>query len=1099
MHGRLQGNKKPETTRFTLLLLEDGEFFLDDHRACRYLEPKALTPKTVSGRIKVCTRGFFFVPQDLQLPILRFPFRLMTFEPVAECFVPSEFQRVAEDEAPKVYVTFKTQQVIEMRQGGIDHPYRYRKTTEDRDDVCVNACSTATLKQRVPAKYIFTLKHVTLAAFLATSHILFEVATIPHGKLTKTQEAKLLAPLLAPRVTETFDPCLLIDFRERLVMDRGCVVNRIEPLLKFPGCLMLTTRRLYFQPASINNVFDHVLHWEYTSIHAIYKRRHLLQQIGLEIYLTNGDGFFFSFRSQTDRDEFYALMVAQPALQHCRRQDLHVMMQKWQRRELSNFEYLCFLNNASGRTLNDLTQYPVFPWILCDYTSPELKLDDPKVYRDLTKPMGALNEERLEYFKARYESMLRGEEAEGIPPPFLYGTHYSTPGYVLYFLVRKVPQYMLCLQSGKFDAPDRLFRSVKTTWEGCLSNHTDVKELIPEFFDCTLPADEWLNNTKHLDLGTTQTSDRVDDVVLPPWAHGNAIEFVQKHRAALESEYVSETLHHWIDLIFGYKQQGAQAVKANNCKLDSQRFCLAIFYYLSYEGSVDLEAIDDPLEKASLEAQIQEFGQTPKLLFSTPHPFRNEGRAKVQVATPDLLVSPRVQTPQINTKSRLVHGKSAQKLQHGRKVTQGAFKEYVESEEETEEDFTLKKYPSPRRCSVPCFPMFWKYLPTTMEQLNTYLWGTLQSTKPLKKWRWRSKLKTKDSPSTSLSWKQLAARQQHRGEVTSTVFSKDASFVVTTGRDGSLKISSTRTVATCYETVGACALSCGDVSPDETVVIVGAWDNSLSMHSVSTGRKLDKVRRAHADGISAIRVLHDHFITSSWDATLKLWRYTSRNIVAVPIQTLLECQESVLCLDVTRDGRLGIAGTRDGCTYLFPLATATLHPRVIARSEHRGGISSLSFANDNKSYIGVTLQNELFHLNLKGEAIWRMEICTAGQVRCFESDGKYAVGGTTAGKLVFWKLQAQAGTEVMYELPQAHDASISTLAVSASGSMLVSGAVDGSVYVWSLQNGLIRSTSAMSSSRGTHKRADHGQFRDDSISLPTLTMQLAEADGCLEF
>lgn len=101
-----------------------------------------------------------------------------------------------------------------------------------------------------------------------------------------------------------------------------------------------------------------------------------------------------------------------------------------------------------------------------------------------------------------------------MPPPFLYGTHYSTPGYVLYFLVRKVPEYMLCLQSGKFDTPDRLFRSIKVTWDGCVTNHTDVKELIPEFFDCKLPADEWLQNGKHLDLGTTQKFDRVDDVEL---------------------------------------------------------------------------------------------------------------------------------------------------------------------------------------------------------------------------------------------------------------------------------------------------------------------------------------------------------------------------------------------------------------------------------------------------------------------------------------------------------------------------------------------------------------------------------------------------------
>lgn len=49
---------------------------------------------------------------------------------------------------------------------------------------------------------------------------------------------------------------------------------------------------------------------------------------------------------------------------------------------------------------------------------------------------------------------------------------------------------------------------------------------------------------------------QVGDVILPPWANGSAREFIRKHREALESDYVSENLHHWIDLIFGYKQRG---------------------------------------------------------------------------------------------------------------------------------------------------------------------------------------------------------------------------------------------------------------------------------------------------------------------------------------------------------------------------------------------------------------------------------------------------------------------------------------------------------------------------------------------------------------
>ena len=58
---------------------------------------------------------------------------------------------------------------------------------------------------------------------------------------------------------------------------------------------------------------------------------------------------------------------------------------KWQRREISNFDYLMYLNTIAGRTYNDLNQYPIFPWVLADYSSNILDLDDPSSFRDLSK------------------------------------------------------------------------------------------------------------------------------------------------------------------------------------------------------------------------------------------------------------------------------------------------------------------------------------------------------------------------------------------------------------------------------------------------------------------------------------------------------------------------------------------------------------------------------------------------------------------------------------------------------------------------------------------------------------------------------------------
>eukprot|EP00061_Rhincodon_typus_P016025 g44018.t1 len=136
-----------------------------------------------------------------------------------------------------------------------------------------------------------------------------------------------------------------------------------------------------------------------------------------------------------------------------------------------------------------------------------------------------------------------------------------------------------------------------------MENPNDVKELIPEFF--YFP--EFLENQNQLDLGRLQISkERVNDVILPRWATSPE-DFIYKHRKALESDYVSAHLHEWIDLIFGYKQRGPDAAKALN-----------VFYYCTYEGAVDLDAVADEKERKALEGMISNFGQTPCQLLKEP-------------------------------------------------------------------------------------------------------------------------------------------------------------------------------------------------------------------------------------------------------------------------------------------------------------------------------------------------------------------------------------------------------------------------------------------------------------------------------------------------
>ncbi|XP_068635132.1 protein SPIRRIG-like [Aristolochia californica] len=369
--------------------------------------------------------------------------------------------------------------------------------------------------------------------------------------------------------------------------------------------------------------------WKLDSVHELLKRDYQLRPVAIEIFSMDGCNDLLVFHKK-ERDEVFRTLIAMN-LPRNRMLDITIsgsskqesnegsrlfkimaksFSKRWQNGEISNFQYLMHLNTLAGRGYSDLTQYPVFPWILADYESKVLDLTNPKTFRKLDKPMGCQTPEGEEEFKKRYESW-----DDPDVPKFHYGSHYSSAGIVLFYLLRLPPfsTENLKLQGGQFDHADRLFNSVRDTWSSAAGkgNTSDVKELIPEFF--YMP--EFLENQFNLDLGIKQSGEKVGDVLLPPWAKGSPREFIKKHREALESDYVSENLHHWIDLIFGYKQRGKAAEEAVN-----------VFYHYTYEGNVDIDAVSDPAMKASILAQINHFGQTPKQLFRKPHVKRRSDR-----------------------------------------------------------------------------------------------------------------------------------------------------------------------------------------------------------------------------------------------------------------------------------------------------------------------------------------------------------------------------------------------------------------------------------------------------------------------------------------
>lgn len=355
--------------------------------------------------------------------------------------------------------------------------------------------------------------------------------------------------------------------------------------------------------------------WELSEIHEVLGRRFMQRHTAFELFTYTGSSAYFNCFTEDNQDKVLSFLKARqisdlqvyevPASHFAKLHYLHA----WKRGEISNFEYLMLLNKFASRSFNDISQYPVFPWVLSDYSSAVLNLGAEETYRDLGFPVGALEP------KCRADAMRKYEEwipDTGIDA-FHYGSHYSTGGIVMYYLIRLEPFSTLAiqLQDKHFDVADRLFWSIESAWTGTLRNSGDYKELIPEFF--SLP--EFLLNLNHYHFGCRQnTSVPVDAVELPAWAGGSVYNFVRLHREALESPFVSENLHKWIDLIFGVKQYGEEAKKAVN-----------VFFHVTYERNIkrlfESGAISDPNFSGILD-QIAHYGQTPSQIFSTAHPKR---------------------------------------------------------------------------------------------------------------------------------------------------------------------------------------------------------------------------------------------------------------------------------------------------------------------------------------------------------------------------------------------------------------------------------------------------------------------------------------------
>ena len=363
----------------------------------------------------------------------------------------------------------------------------------------------------------------------------------------------------------------------------------------------------------------------YNDIKTIVNRRYVYMNQAIEIFCKNGKSYFFNLFKNEYLLEFIMKLKSQPHrywnekildyseiyttfnYKHLIYKEANELSKKWKANKLSTTSYLLQLNKLSGRTYNDINQYPIMPWVLTDYSSNEIN----NSIRSFDTPISVQKPEKKAKALVRYEnSFTKNYHCH-------FQIHYSNSSFVNSYMVRLAPftYNQIKFQTNSFDKPNRQFHSFE---EFCflLQEIFDNREMIPEMFLMT----EQFYNLNYIYFGRRTSDKGLINIIAGNGVGSTAISFILEHRIILDWPKVANKINQWIDNIFGVNQIPDKVDVFNKYPKE----CYGKFMvekFMKYETKYN-KPIDHNKWIMKVKAKcnvIISLGQTPCQLFYIPH------------------------------------------------------------------------------------------------------------------------------------------------------------------------------------------------------------------------------------------------------------------------------------------------------------------------------------------------------------------------------------------------------------------------------------------------------------------------------------------------